>query len=86
MATGAISIMLKNIPEDLLGELRLAAEEDRRSLTREAFVLLAEAPSRCHQAGRGLEGTRRRWKSDRAPEEEIADLYAARSDGREVDL
>jgi plasmid stability protein len=91
------SLTLQNIPDDLLARLRAAAGEERRSLAQEVLVFIEEAlatrvdvdrePPRdtAAQAAawRELAGT---WRSDRSADEEIADLYAQRSLGREVDL
>lgn len=87
------SITLKDVPEELLIRLRRAAARDRRSLNQEALVLIEgglaaretaeERAQRQVEAWQGLAGA---WVSDRAFDEEVADVYAARSLGRDVDL
>ena len=87
------SITLKDVPEELLARLRAAAARERRSLNQEALVLLdgglaaqetaEERAQRQVAAWRALAGA---WESDRAFEDEVADLYAARTSGRDVDL
>jgi plasmid stability protein len=87
------SITLKDVPEELLIRLRAAAAHERRSLNQEALVLIegglaaretAEARAqRQVQAWQALAGS---WVSDRAFDDEVADLYAARTAGRDIDL
>lgn len=87
------SITLKDVPEQLLVRLRAAAAQERRSLNQEALVLIEggldareTAEERAHrqlEAWRALAGT---WVSDRAIDAEVADLYAARTSGRDIDL
>lgn len=87
------SITLKDVPEQLLVRLRAAAAQERRSLNQEALVLIEDgldaretAEERAHrqlEAWRALAGT---WVSDRAIDAEVADLYAARTPGRDIDL
>lgn len=87
------SITLKDVPEDLLARLRAAAARERRSLNQEALVLiegglaaLETAEERAHrqvEAWRTLAGG---WVSDRAFDDEVADVYAARTAGRDLDL
>ena len=87
------SITLKDVPEELLARLRAAAARERRSLNQEALVLIDSglaaretAEERAHrqmEAWRALAGT---WVSDREFEDEVADLYAARTSGRDVEL
>lgn len=87
------SITLKDVPEELLARLRAAARRERRSLNQEALVLIegglaaretaAERAHRQVEAWRALAGG---WVSERAFEDEVADLYAARTAGRDVDL
>lgn len=89
------SLTLKGIPDELLEALRDIAEAERRSLTQEAIRMLEEsvaartneaalssAAKRQADAWRQLAG---RWKSDRSDDEEVADIYDARTPGREVD-
>lgn len=87
------SITLKDVPEELLIRLRSAAARERRSLNQEALVLIEgglaareTAEERAHRqvdAWRALAGG---WVSERAFEDEVADLYAARTAGRDFDL
>ena len=87
------SITLKDVPEELLVRLRSAAARERRSLNQEALILIEgglaareTAEERAHRqvaAWRALAGA---WVSDRVFEDEVADLYAARTAGRDVDL
>ena len=90
------SLTLKNIPEDLLGALREAAERDRRSLTQEIIHLLTVAlrggkrpaggsPDVEAQlaAWRKLAG---KWESDLDPATEAERIMERRTEGREVEL
>ena len=89
------SITLKNLSDELLDELREAAERDRRSLTQEIIHLLETAlrgrPKTVEQpdvkaqvaAWRKLAG---KWESGVDTATEAARLTKARSPGREVDL
>jgi len=93
------SLTIKDIPDPLLARLRERAATDRRSLNREVIHLLdralAEAPvapassalaERVEAQARAWQALAGRWDSDRAPAEEIGDLYAARTPGRPVEL
>lgn len=87
------SITLKDVPAELLTRLRTVAARERRSINQEALVLLegglaaretaSERAQRQVDAWRALAGS---WVSDRPLEDEIADIYAARTVGRDVDL
>lgn len=87
------SITLKDVPEELLIRLRAAAARERRSLNQEALVLIEgglaaretaeERAQRQVSAWLALAGA---WVSDRPFDDEVADLYAARTAGRDVDL
>lgn len=87
------SITLKDVPDELLVRLRAAAARERRSLNQEALVLIEgglaareTAEERAHrqlEAWKALAGT---WVSDRAFDDEVADVYAARTAGRDIDL
>jgi len=87
------SITLKDVPEELLVRLRAAAARERRSLNQQALVLIEgglaaresaeERARRQVEAWRALAGA---WVSDRPFEDEVADLYAARTAGRDVAL
>lgn len=91
------SLTLKNIPEDLLGALREAAEADRRSLNQEIMHLLtlalrqrSERPaSRPPEVEAQLAAWRRlagQWESDLDRATEAKQLAERRSSGRAVDL
>jgi hypothetical protein len=87
------SITLKDVPEELLVRLRAAAARERRSLNQQALVLIEgglaaretaeERARRQVEAWRALAGA---WVSDRPFEDEVAELYAARTAGRDVAL
>lgn len=87
------SITLKDVPEELLVRLRAAAARERRSLNQQALVLIEgglaaretaeERARRQVDAWRALAGA---WVSDRPFDDEVADLYAARTAGRDVAL
>lgn len=89
------SVTLKNLPDELLDELRTAAERDRRSLTQEIIHLLEtalrERPKEVEQpdikaqvaAWRKLAG---KWESTEDAESEAASVRKARTRGRKVDL
>ncbi len=90
------SLTIKDIPEDLLEALRDLAERDRRSMTQEAIVLLSEVIERRQQDDEARSEADRqadawedlvgRWRSDKACDEEISEIYESRTAGREVDL
>lgn len=90
------SLTIKNIPERLLARLRERAAAENRSMNREIIRLLDESLSEDWSlrlefrrtladvqadAWSRLGGS---WKSDVPIEEEIADIYSARSGGREI--
>ena len=87
------SITLKDVPEELLVRLRAAAARERRSLNQQALVLIEgglaaretaeERARRQVEAWRALAGA---WVSDRPFDDEVAELYAARTAGRDVAL
>ena len=90
------TITLKNVPEDLLARLRRMASEQRRSLNQQILHLLESAQGaeeelrklkaetdRQTSAWRRLSG---RWKSQESVEEEIAKIYASRTEGRKIEL
>jgi plasmid stability protein len=88
------SLTLKNLPEDLVRALRVAAEKDRRSLTQEIIYLLdtalrerGERPvSRVEAqvtAWRKLAG---KWESDVDRATEIERIIKQRTPGRGVDF
>lgn len=91
------ALTLKNLPEDLLAALRLAAERDRRSLTQEIIHLLEAALARSEAvqslppaevnvqlaAWRKLAG---KWESDLDSAKEAKAITARRTRGRRVKL
>lgn len=89
------SITLKNLPDDLLDELRQAAARDRRSVTQEIIHLLETAlrnrPTTVREpdvkaqvaAWRKLAG---KWESNVDAATEAERVTKARSSGRKVDL
>ena len=92
------SLTLKNVPDPLLKRLRKLAEQNRRSLNQEAIHTLEAAvrtPATSDDtitdeeiaaqvaAWRKLAG---RWKSSKTAEQEIAEIYKARTRGRDVKL
>lgn len=91
------SLTLKNVPDDLFGALREAAEGERRSLNQEILHLLTLALRWRFEKGtpqtpeveaqlrtwRKLAG---KWKSDSGVADELKQLAAGRSRGRKVDL
>ena len=92
------SITIKNIPDQLLARLREQAATENRSMNREIIRLLDISLS----ADRSLRPQYRRaladvqadawvrlggqWISDVSVEDEVADLYSARTGGREIEL
>ena len=91
------SITLKNLSDDLLSALRLAAEQDRRSLTQEILHLLdgalrlrsREVPRATPDVKAQLAAWRElagKWESDVDPAVEAEELMRARSPGREVEF
>lgn len=90
------SLTLKDIPEELLEDLREFAERDRRSMTQEAIVLLSEIIAQYREAEEEqTEATRQakaweklagNWTSTESAEEEVDDIYDSRTRGREVEL
>ena len=87
------SITLKNVPEGLLRRLRARARHERRSVAKQVIVMLEAAldpgrpaaPDAADQvaAWRALAG---KWVSSKTASEEIAEIDAARTRGRKVDL
>ena len=92
------SITIKNIPDQLLSQLRERAAMENRSMNKEIIRLLdfSLSAERAHalehrralaqaqaQAWSRLGG---RWISDVPVEDEIAQIYSARSGGREIEL
>lgn len=93
------SVTIKNIPDEILERLRRRAAADHRSLNKEVIYLLGASLSntlapddpvyRKEVADRQAEAWTRlagRWDSDQRVEDEIADIYSARSEGRDIAL
>jgi plasmid stability protein len=89
------SLTLKNLPDELLGALREAAEKDRRSLTQEIIHLLEGAlrdrdarPPRPSVEAQVEVWRRlaRQWESDVDQATEAERVMEKRTPGREVDL
>lgn len=90
------SLTLKDVPDDLLDRLRERAAVTGRSFTQEILFLLEEALARPGRGGSMEEEARSqakvwsrlagRWRSDREPAEEIEDILASRTGGRDVRL
>ena len=92
------SITIKNVPGELLARLRERAAMEKRSMNKEIIRLLdlslSADPAHPMEYRRTLADAQAqawsrlggRWTSDVSVEEEIAGIYAARSDGREIEL
>jgi len=79
------TITIRDVPEELLDQLKQRAEEDRRSLTQQVIHLLVQALndrllSPAAQAERWIRLSR--WRSNRDAKDEIAAIYRARTRGR----
>jgi plasmid stability protein len=93
------SVTIKGIPDEILERLRQRAAADHRSLNKEVIHLLGAALSsgfvpdgaahRKEAADHQAEAWDRlagRWDSDQRVEDEIADIFSARSEGRDIVL
>jgi plasmid stability protein len=91
------SLTLKNIPDSLLDRLRARAAVDRRSVSQEMIHLLERSLDAVPEADRDALAAARvqaeawarlggRWESDRSVEDEVREIFAARTAGRKVDL
>ena len=93
------SITIKNMSEQLLERLRRRAQEDKRSMNREAIHLLdlalrgqsvdQDVGGRIREVESQIRAWRRLaglWDSDLDTADEIERIYAARTHGRRVDL
>ncbi len=92
------SITIKDIPDPLLTRLRERAATEKRSMNKEIIHLLdlSLSAQRTHPIAhrRTLAATQAeawsrlggRWISDIPVEDEVADIYSARSSGREIAL
>jgi plasmid stability protein len=93
------TLTIKKIPDSLLSELKKKAGASRRSLTQEVLARL-EASLQHHEAGPSSKASYSeaehqaeawtsiagKWKSDLTVQEEIGQLYRARTRGRKVRL
>lgn len=93
------SITVRGLDEHVLERIRALAEVERRSLNSELLVLIDRALEReLHFAGhrsapvpketqlrmwRHMSGW---WEDERSTDEIIADIHAARTPGREIEL
>ncbi|RPI59865.1 MAG: hypothetical protein EHM50_08415 [Lysobacterales bacterium] len=91
------SLTLKNVPDELLEDLRETALQERRSVNQQALQLLIEAlrtrkrggPVRATRAGGQLAAWRAlagRWRSDEDAATETKRIYSRRTRGRKVGL
>lgn len=90
------SLTIKDMPEELLEDLRELAERDRRSMTQEAIVLLTkiidqrreseEPRTEAAAQAEAWETLAGRWTSGESVDDEVSDIYESRTRGREVDL
>lgn len=91
------SVTIKNIPDDLLERLRRQAAAARRSINQQILRLLEQAlateptdhrqlRSEIDAQVRAWEALAGKWGSEEPVEEEIGRIYAARTEGRKVDL
>jgi plasmid stability protein len=93
------SVTIKDIPDELMERLRRRAAKDHRSLNKEAIHLLEAALSglvptddaahrkaAVEQQAEAWSRLAGHWESDRTVEEEIGEIYASRTEGRESSL
>jgi DNA phosphorothioation-dependent restriction protein DptG len=90
------TLTIKNIPENLIEQLRNRATHERRSLNQEVIHLLEQILISSETSGQIRAAAQRqveawqkiagRWKSALTPEEEIHQIYSARTTGRDVKL
>jgi plasmid stability protein len=91
------SLTLKNIPDSLLDRLRARAVADRRSVSQEMIHLLErsldavpaadrDAPTAARAQAEAWTRLAGRWESDQSVEDEIREILASRTAGRDVDL
>lgn len=90
------SLTLKNIPDSLLDRLRARAAADRRSLTQEMIHLLEDsldaAPEQTQRDALAAARSQAaawdrlagRWESDQSVEDEVREILASRTAGRDV--
>ena len=88
------TLTIRNVPDKLLRDLKARAEKERRSLNNEALTLLESAvhleavpyPATAAaqvDAWRKLGGD---WRPELSEVAEYAEIYSARTGGREVNL
>lgn len=95
------ALTLKSLPDVLVERLRAAATMTHRSLNKEIIFRLERSFDRPANRSTGIDEWNKgrvaeqvaawkevagSWESDVSLEEEIESLYAARSEGRKVDL
>jgi plasmid stability protein len=85
------SVTIKGIPDNLLSSLRAHAAAEKRSMNKDVIGLLETALSgrNSNQAERQIAEWSKlagRWISDLETDEEIADIYASRTAGREINF
>jgi len=88
------ALTIKGLPDELLEKLREIARSERRSLNQQVVYMLETATGHRHMlvhtdkaaqiaAWKKLAG---RWVSSKTAQEEIAEIYAARTMGRDTKL
>jgi plasmid stability protein len=90
------TISLKNVPEGLLSQLRAVATDERRSLNQQILHMLDAAlnadfenlglKAACEQQTAAWKRLAGRWESRESAKAEVARIYAARTEGRTVEL
>lgn len=92
------SLTIKNIPDELLEQLRQKAAADRRSLNQQILRLLERAlvvgemldqrqlRSEIEAQASKWEALAGKWGTAEPAEQEIARIYATRSKGRKVNV
>ncbi len=95
MGSVMATIILKNVPKDLLSQLRAAATVERRSLSEQILHMLEVAlktdeeklglKAACERQTAAWKRLAGRWESRESAEEEVARIYEARTEGRTVE-
>jgi plasmid stability protein len=91
------SVTIKNIPADLLARLRRQAAAAHRSVNQQILRLLEQAlatepadhrrlQAEIETQVRAWEALAGKWGSEESAEDEIGHIYAARTQGRKVEL
>jgi len=86
------SVTIKGIPDALLGSLRSHAAAEKRSMNKDVICLLEAALSGqeiSQQAERQIAEWSKlagRWVWDLETDKEIADIYASRTAGRDINF